>query len=478
MTKLIIALDNLSIAEAKEKIAEIEQHHKDNMTNIIFKVNDLIALVWFEWLFSIFQNSKAFLMLDTKYHDIENTMKNYLKQLASSKIASKVAILTVHASVWKKALQELKNLRDKLSLKDLKIFAITALTSLDDEDTIELYGRDAKETVLSLANIAYKWWVDGVVCSAQESQMIKQVFWQNFLTLTPWIRFENDEKWDQKRVATIEDAVQNGSDYIVMGRPILEASNINIVIEDIQEKIQKFSYKEKWDFNFEKIIARGNWEQIFQYIGVFYIRPEWWKYCRLASGLLSDGYINIAMLERYPNIIRKAVLEIREKLVKEKLFSSEEKENFVVIGAQMGSVRISSHLWEVLGVKGTSIYTEKGWNENKEMFLKRHLMNLEWKKIILSEDIVTKWTTIKRMKHFLKEHNAELIAITCVWNRTWSDIFDWIPIISCFIPPAFSFFYDDRTPLEARGDAKLLPNSIAENPKNDWDSLIKSIKIE
>ncbi len=244
MTKLIIALDNLSIAEAKEKIAEIEQHHKDNMTNIIFKVNDLTALVWFEWLFSIFQNSKAFLMLDTKYHDIENTMKNYLKQLASSKIASKVAILTVHASVWKKALQELKNLKDKLALKDLKIFAITALTSLDDEDTIELYGKDAKETVLSLANIAYKWWVDGVVCSAQESQMIKQVFWQNFLTLTPWIRFENDEKWDQKRVATIEDAIQNGSDYIVMGRPILNSLDMIWTITKVLNIIHK--YYELW----------------------------------------------------------------------------------------------------------------------------------------------------------------------------------------------------------------------------------------
>jgi orotidine-5'-phosphate decarboxylase len=239
MTKLVIALDNLSFAEAKEKIKEIEKLYKDDEINIIFKVNDLIALVWFEWLFSIFQNSKAFLMLDAKYHDIENTMKNYLRQLASSKIAQKVGILTVHTSIWKKALRELKNLRDELGLKNLKILSITALTSLDDEETMELYGKNAKELVLHFAKIAFSSGIDGIVCSAQEVAMIKQVFWKDFLVLTPWVRLEKTDNTDQKRIATVEEAVENGSDYIVMGRPILNSLDMIWYIKNILNIINK-----------------------------------------------------------------------------------------------------------------------------------------------------------------------------------------------------------------------------------------------
>ncbi len=61
MTKLVIAFDNLSVKEVEDKIQEIEKYYKNKKTDIIFKVNDLLALVWFNWLYSIFQNSKAFL---------------------------------------------------------------------------------------------------------------------------------------------------------------------------------------------------------------------------------------------------------------------------------------------------------------------------------------------------------------------------------------------------------------------------------
>lgn len=240
MTKLIIALDNLSFDEAREKVFEIEKYNKEHINNIIFKFNDLIALVWFEWLFSIFQNSKAFFMLDAKYHDIGNTMKNYFKKLAGSRIALKVSILTVHASVWEQALKELIALRNELGMKHIKIFAITALTSLSDEDTKVIYGKDAKETVLSLARIAYNWGVDGVVCSVYEVEMIKQTFGNNFLTLTPWIRLEDDEKTDQKRVATVKQAREQQTDFIVLGRPILNAENPNIVINRVFEDIKKY----------------------------------------------------------------------------------------------------------------------------------------------------------------------------------------------------------------------------------------------
>lgn len=224
MKKLVIALDNLTILETKEIVQKIEQDFKDS--EIIYKVNDLLALVWFNWLFSIFQNPKAFLMIDAKYNDIWNTLKNYLKKLSISDIANKTCILTVHASVWKEALSELVRYKKELWLDNLKLFAITSLTSLDEEANLAIFWKSSKENVLNLAIVAHSSWIDWIVCSAYEVGEIKETFWKDFLTLTPWIRFDKNDKNDQKRVATIDEAITNWSDYIVMWRPILNSPDI------------------------------------------------------------------------------------------------------------------------------------------------------------------------------------------------------------------------------------------------------------
>lgn len=241
MTKLVIALDNLSIKEVEDKIQEIEKYYKGRKTNIIFKVNDLLALVWLNWLYSIFQNSKAFLMIDAKYHDIWNTMKNYLKKLASSEIIEKVAILTIHASVGKEALEDLVKYKKELRLDNLKLFAITVLTSLDEEANMMIYWKSSKENVLNLASIAYESGIDWIVCSANEVKTIKSKFPKDFLALTPWIRFDKNDKNDQKRVATIEEAIENWSDYIVMWRPILNSPDIIGSINKALNIINKYN---------------------------------------------------------------------------------------------------------------------------------------------------------------------------------------------------------------------------------------------
>jgi len=475
MTKLVIALDNLSIDETKDRVMKIQESHKDSQ--IIFKVNDLLALVWYNWLFSIFQNSKAFLMLDAKYNDIWNTLKNYLKKLADSQIKDKTCILTVHASVWKEALTSLANYKKELWLKELKILAITALTSLDEEANMTIFWKSSKENVLNLAQIAYDSGIDWVVCSANEVAMIKEIFWKSFLALTPWIRFDKQDKQDQKRVATIDEAVKNWSDYIVMWRPILNAPDMQEAINKALEIINTNHYETTNKYSFEKLLLKWSWEEILKHIGVIYERKENWKYCRIASWLLTNVYINIAVLERYPLILKKISLELRKKLIEKNIFDTSDIDNYVVMWAQMWSVRISSHLWEALWLSGTSIYTEKSWDDNKEMALKRHLINLKWKKIILSEDIVTKWTTLRRMTKFIKELEWEVVWITCVWNRTWKEIFEWIPLLSCIIPPQFLYYYDEKTPQEARENYPQLPEKaqICEKPKASWTELTKNL---
>jgi orotidine-5'-phosphate decarboxylase len=196
-----------------------------------------LALVWFEWLNSLFNDTSAFFMLDGKYHDIGNTCWNYLRQLKESGFSEKVEFLTVHSSNWEKALKKVMETKKELGLDNLKILWITALTSLSSEDTNSIYWENSKDTVLKLANIAKKWWLDWVVCSAHESAIIKEIFWEDFITMTPWIRLEKLENDDQQRVKTPAEAIQNWSDNLVIWRPITQSENKIEVIENILEEM-------------------------------------------------------------------------------------------------------------------------------------------------------------------------------------------------------------------------------------------------
>lgn len=115
-------------------------------------------------------------------------------------------------------------------------------------------------------------------------------------------------------------------------------------------------------YEFEKILYTGNWEELLKFIGAFYIRPEGGKYCRLASKLLSNAYVNIGAVERNYLVLERAAREIAGQLLKlpsgEKdkdnkdipLISekAEQRKDIVIMGAQMGSVRLSGYIGEKL----------------------------------------------------------------------------------------------------------------------------------
>ena len=480
--KLVIALDNMSKEKAKDFVSNISNSIKSNQ--IVYKVNDLLALVWFEWLHQLFKDTSAFFMLDPKFHDIWNTVINYLKQLKNSWFAEKVEFLTVHASNWEKALKKVMQAKKDLWLNNLKILAITALTSLDSTETSSIYETDAKNTVLKLAWIAKKAWIDWVVCSALESKMIKEIFWEDFITMTPWIRLEKITWDDQQRVKTPKEAIENGSDNLVIWRPITQSKNpVEVVKNILNQMVNPHSISPKGrevtqENKLQEILFQNNWESILKYIWVIYLRPENWKYCRLASGLLSNAYVNIWILERYPRILQKIAFELREKLVEKKLFDEEKIEDYVVMWAQMWSVRISSHLSNALWINWQSIYTEKWWDDWNWMLLKRHKIYLKWKKIILSEDIISAGSTIKKMKALVEELWGKVVAVTCFGNRNGWEEFEWIPLIYCYKPPVFELYYDEETPENNIKNYPELPKNskISKKPKNDWLELVESMR--
>ncbi len=163
------------------------------------------------------------IFLDLKLHDIPNTVKKAMKVLT----ALDIDMCNVHAAgaseMMKAAIEGLTRADGTKPL----LIAVTQLTSTDEKKLRDelLIEKSMPETVLHYAKNAASAGLDGVVCSPLEAAKVKQVCGQGFLTVTPGVRFAGGEYGDQKRVATPAWARENGSDYIVMGRPITEAAD-------------------------------------------------------------------------------------------------------------------------------------------------------------------------------------------------------------------------------------------------------------
>ena len=115
------------------------------------------------------------------------------------------------------------------------------LTSLDQEDISTMFGTQKKvsDVVFNLAKMLKQAGLNGVVCSAKEAKMLKEKLGSDFITVCPGIRPQNSEQGDQKRVVTPAWAVQNGVDYMVIGRPITKAKDPVLVVEQILKEINR-----------------------------------------------------------------------------------------------------------------------------------------------------------------------------------------------------------------------------------------------
>ena len=136
---------------------------------------------------------------------------------------------TIHISSGLEALKAVKKVSGKT-----KIIGVSILTSLDNKALKEIgYNKDVKKLVLHQAKLAQKAKLDAIVCSAQEVKIVRKVFKKEIIT--PGIRF-NSEKGDQKRTLTPKEAFINGSDWLVMGRPITKGNikkNIKKLIDHL-----------------------------------------------------------------------------------------------------------------------------------------------------------------------------------------------------------------------------------------------------
>lgn len=166
--------------------------------------------------------------LDLKYHDIPNTVARACAVAADLG----VWMLTVHASGGMHMMQAALNALDSYGAARPLLVAVTVLTSMTEHDLQSIgINRALQSHVCELACLAQKAGLDGVVSSALEVPKIKATCGKNFLAITPGIRMPGDNSNDQARIVTPMMALDAGSDYLVVGRPITRANRPGEVIK-------------------------------------------------------------------------------------------------------------------------------------------------------------------------------------------------------------------------------------------------------
>ena len=230
--KIILAIDGLNLYQSKSLL--------EKCPNIRWvKVGLELFVREGPEVIKILKGLNKKIFLDLKFHDIPNTMGAACYQV--SKLG--VDIISVHASAGFKALKESK----KASLEGSKvtnvmppsIVGVTVLTSfsltdfqkdLDRNNTIE-------DNVLRLAKLSFDAGLDGCVCSPLEAKMLRSIYKNNFELITPGIRMNIENKNDQSRIMTPNEAINNGASKLVVGRTISKAKDPNKIFLEICKSI-------------------------------------------------------------------------------------------------------------------------------------------------------------------------------------------------------------------------------------------------
>ena len=221
----------------KSIIVAIDEHEKASFNRILDSLNPNLCMVKigsvsFNALGHDIVNlaaDKGFdIFLDLKLHDIPNTVKKSIEGLSILPIQ----MLTIHTSGGRLMME---SAMEALEGTDIKVFGVTALTSLSDTDTNQIYQRTAADQVNAMLDIAEEAKIDGVVCSPHELDLVTAR--GSLLSITPGIRL-SDVNDDQTRVMTPKQAIDQGANYLVIGRPITGADDISEALNTIYQSIQ------------------------------------------------------------------------------------------------------------------------------------------------------------------------------------------------------------------------------------------------
>jgi len=183
----------------------------------------------------------AKVMLDLKLHDIPNTVR---KATANVSLLG-AELLTIHTTGGKEMMRAarlgVEEAKEKSGVNGPKLLGVTVLTSINENVLKSELGveKSVEKQVVALAKQAKEAGLDGVVASPKEIKSIREACGEDFLIVTPGIRPAGSSTDDQKRVCTPEQAISDGADFLVIGRPILNADNPSERLKEINESISQ-----------------------------------------------------------------------------------------------------------------------------------------------------------------------------------------------------------------------------------------------
>ena len=217
---IIVAIDETNFERASEIIHDLDSK------KCMLKIGS-VAFNSIGHKIIRFASEKGFeIFLDLKLHDIPNTVKKSIQGL----ISLPINMLTIHTSGGKDMMMAAM---EAVSGSQIKVFGVTALTSLNNDDTKYIFQRTPSEQVNTMLDLSEEAGIDGVVCSPHELELVSK---RNLLSITPGIRIQESND-DQKRVMTPREAINLGADYLVIGRPITASKDIKKSLNEIYQSL-------------------------------------------------------------------------------------------------------------------------------------------------------------------------------------------------------------------------------------------------
>ena len=227
-SKIIVALDYEKEAEALALVDQIDP------SLCRLKVGkEMFTTLGINFVKQLHQRNFD-VFLDLKYHDIPNTVARAVRSAADLG----VWMVDLHASGGLRMMEEAKRILEPYGKDAPLLIAVTVLTSMEDLDLLQIgINASPMEQVLRLAHLTQRAGLDGVVCSPQEVEILRNACGEEFKLVTPGIRPIGADFGDQRRVMTPTAAIRAGSDYLVVGRPITKADNPAEVLRSINASI-------------------------------------------------------------------------------------------------------------------------------------------------------------------------------------------------------------------------------------------------
>jgi orotidine-5'-phosphate decarboxylase len=223
--KIIVAIDSYKPAEALGLLDQLNPELcRVKIGSVTYNAlgKDFLSLV----------DQRGFkIFLDLKLHDIPNTVHETILGFADCNIE----LLTIHLSGGEKMIT---SAMAAAQIIKAKIIGVSVLTSLNDEDTSELFQSTTKDQVARLFKLAAETDIDGIVCSPLELDLASSILSPEILKITPGIR-DNAVNDDQSRTMTANEAIQHGASYLVIGRPISQAPNVSEALKYFTQSINE-----------------------------------------------------------------------------------------------------------------------------------------------------------------------------------------------------------------------------------------------